>query len=89
MALGATARQVVWLFVRRAMTPLGAGLALGAGGAFWIGMLMRGFLVQTSSTDPLTLLSTAVLLVLVALLACVSPARRAARLDPVRALRYE
>jgi putative ABC transport system permease protein len=89
MALGAQTRQVVWLFMGRTMWQLAAGLALGLGGAYGIGRLVRSMLVSTSPTDPLTMISIAVLLAVVALAACWLPARRATRLDPVIALRYE
>jgi len=89
MALGAQPGQVVWLFVRRAGVRLGAGLGLGLAGAVAVGQLLRGALIETSATDPLTLVSIVMLLVTVAMAACFIPARRAARLDPVRALRYE
>jgi putative ABC transport system permease protein len=89
MALGARHADVVWLFVRRAFLPLGLGLLLGFGGALVIGRLLRSFLIRTSAADPLTLISIAVVLVAVALAACFWPARRATRLDPVAALRYE
>jgi putative ABC transport system permease protein len=89
MALGARRNDVVRLFVRQALLPLGAGLVAGFGGALVIGKLLRSFLMQTSTTDPVTLASIAVVLVAVALAACFWPARRATRLDPVAALRYE
>jgi predicted permease len=89
VALGARVSQVVWLFVRRAVAPLAAGLAIGLAGAVAVGRLLRSFLVQTASTDPVTLIAVAVLLVSVAVAACLLPARRATRLDPVAALRYE
>jgi len=89
MALGARASQVALLFVRQAMAPLGAGLAAGLAGAFGIGMLLRGFLMQTSAVDPVILAVTAALLAAVAIAACLWPARRAAHLDPVIALRHE
>lgn len=89
MALGARSQQVVWLFVRRGLTPLGIGLVIGLGGAFAVGRLLQGLLIQTSSTDPVTLVFIVSLLVIVAVAACYFPARRAARLDPLVVLRYE
>jgi len=89
LALGALPREVVWLFVRRGMLPLGIGLVIGLAGAFGVGRLLQGLLIQTSSTDPVTLVSIVVLLVLVAMAACFVPARRAARLDPLAVLRCE
>jgi putative ABC transport system permease protein len=89
MALGAQSRQVVWLFVRRALVPLGIGLTIGLAGAFAAGQILRGLLIQTSSTDPVTLVLVVSLLVVVAVAACFFPARRAARLSPLVVLRYE
>jgi predicted permease len=90
MALGAQPRQVWWLVFRRAAAQLGAGLALGLVGAVGAGRLLQQLpFVQTSSYDPATLTSIAAILVGVAIGACFWPARRATRLDPVIALRYE
>jgi predicted permease len=89
MALGAQARQVWWLIARRALIQLGIGLAIGMPGAFGVGVLLKSLLVQTSSSDPATLISIVVLLTAVAVTACYWPARRATRLDPLVALRYE
>ncbi|HIE92965.1 MAG TPA: hypothetical protein EYQ83_08910 [Acidobacteria bacterium] len=58
-------------------------------GAFGVGQLLQSLLVQTSPTDPMTLLSIVALLLSVAVTACLWPARRAARLDPMMALRHE
>ena len=89
MALGARAGRVMALFVRRRLPALGAGLALGMGGAFGVGRLVRSMLVQTSPTDALTLTSLGGLLAGVAMLAVVVPALRARRIDPTVALRHE
>ena len=89
MALGAEARQVWWLFVRRSFVGLAAGLTLGLAGAFGVGRLLRSLLMQASSNDPLTLASIASLFALVTLAACYWAARQAARVDPIVALRHE
>jgi putative ABC transport system permease protein len=89
MALGARASQVVWMFVRRTIVQLSMGLLVGLAGALAGGQALQSFLVQTDPRDPLTLALVCLLLVVVALTACVLPARRSALVDPVTALRYE
>ncbi|MGE5245860.1 MAG: ABC transporter permease [Betaproteobacteria bacterium] len=89
MALGAEARQIVWLFTSRILIVLAVGGAFGLAGAFAATRLMRGFLVQTSPSDPASLASMTLLLAIVATVATVVPARRAARMDPVSALRCD
>jgi len=79
----------VWLFVKRTMLPLGLGLGVGLAGALGVGRLLRSFLIDTSPTDPMTLVGIAMLLTVVSSAACFFPARRATRLDPVAARRYE
>jgi putative ABC transport system permease protein len=89
MALGAQPKQVMWLVVRRALIQLAIGVPLGVAGAAGVGKLLKSLLVQTSSYDPITIGSIAILMIVVSLAACFWPARRATRLDPVSALRYE
>jgi predicted permease len=89
MVLGAQPGQVIWLFLRRAFVQLGIGLTIGLAGAFGVGQLLQTLLVQTSSRDPVTLVSIVALLVVVAVAACIWPARHATRLDPLVALRHE
>jgi putative ABC transport system permease protein len=89
LALGATRGEVLGLVVRRGMTLTMAGLGLGIAGAFAATRLMRGLLYQTAPLDPVTFASVPGILAVVALLACYLPARRAARVEPMAALRAE
>jgi putative ABC transport system permease protein len=89
MALGAQAPQVWWLVLRGAIVQLAIGLAIGIGGGFGVSKLLQSVLVESGSRDAATLSAIAALLVFVSLAACFLPARRATRLDPVNALRYE
>jgi len=89
VALGARTSSVVALFVRRKVPVIAAGIALGVAGAFGVGRLIRGMLVQTSPADPLTLTLLAGLLAMVTAVALVVPAVRASRIDPTTALRHD
>jgi predicted permease len=89
MVLGAQPGQVIWVFLRRAFVQLAIGLTIGLAAAFGVGRLLQSLLVQTSPRDPVTLVSVVGLVTVVAVLACIGPARRATRLDPLIALRHE
>jgi len=89
MALGATARDVLSLIVGRGMKLTTLGVLLGIGGAYALTRLMRGLLFNTSATDPRTFILISLLLAFVAFLACYIPARRATKVNPLVALRYE
>ena len=89
MALGAQTHDVLRLVVNQGMKPVMTGLAIGIAAAFALGRLISAQLYQVSAHNPVLLGGATVLLALIALLACLLPARRAALIDPVRALRAE
>jgi putative ABC transport system permease protein len=89
IALGARGSEVVWLFLRRTAAHLVIGTTIGLAGAIAVGGLLRNWLARSNPYDPMTLLGVIVLIVLVASIATLLPARRATRIDPVVAFRYE
>jgi putative ABC transport system permease protein len=89
MALGAQPSQVLSFIERQGLALTLAGVALGFGGAFALTRLMNDLLFRVDSRDPLTFAAVAAVLVLVSLSACYLPARRAARIDPMAALRCQ
>jgi putative ABC transport system permease protein len=89
MALGADARNVSWLILKRGLAQIAIGLALGLTGAYFIATVIGSLLVQVTPRDPVTFTVIAALLTAVAVAACLVPARRATRLDPLTALRID
>jgi predicted permease len=89
MALGARTLHVMRLVFGQSLGMLLIGIVVGLVGAFALTRLMRTLLFEITATDPLTYISVIGLLTFVALLACYIPARRAAKVDPLIALRYE
>jgi putative ABC transport system permease protein len=89
MALGANNGAIVLSVVRRTLLLAGVGVAIGTGGALAVTRVLEAFLFEVKPNDPATYAAVAGLLVAVALLAGVIPARRAATVDPLIALRYE
>ena len=88
-ALGAQSTDILKLVVGQGLWMTGAGLAIGIPGALAVTRTLKGLLYGITPTDPTTFAGIAVLVVVVALLACWIPARRAAKIDPMVALRYE
>jgi len=89
MALGASARDVFKLIVGRGMKLTAMGVVIGVGGAIALTRLMHSLLFNTSATDPFVFILISGVLSLAAFFACYLPARRAAKVDPLAALRYE
>lgn len=89
MALGARASDVLSMIVRQGMTLVGLGIAIGLFGAYLLTQLLATLLYQVSATDRVTFLAVPLALAAVALGACLIPARRATRVDPLVALRDE
>ena len=89
MALGASPGSVVQMVLTQGLKLTALGLAIGLLGAFWLARLMKALVYGIGTADPATFAGTAALLAAVAIVACVIPARMAARVDPVIALREE
>jgi putative ABC transport system permease protein len=89
MALGAGRGQVLAIVLGNGLRLVLAGVGIGAAGALVLTRFMSAFLFGISASDPLTFLAISLFLTGIALLATFVPARRAMRLDPIKALRYE
>ena len=89
MALGAQVRQILAMVLKQGMLLVLSGVALGLIASWLLTRLIARLLFQVSATDPIAFIGISMLLVVVALLACYLPARRATRVDPLQALRHE
>jgi putative ABC transport system permease protein len=89
MALGAPRGQVLRMVVREGMMVGGIGVAVGVAVALAVGRVLSSLVFDVQVRDPLTYVLVSASLVIVALIACVIPARKASRVDPIVALRYD
>jgi putative ABC transport system permease protein len=89
LALGATRARLLGLVLRQGMTPVAVGLMIGVAAALLVGRVIRGLLFEIQPSDPATIGGVMVTLLIVGVLACLMPARRAAATDAVSALRFQ
>jgi len=89
MALGAGARDVLLMVIKQGMSLVLVGVVIGVAGAYAVTRTIRSLLFEVGTTDPLTFVAVLLLLVAVGFIACYVPARRATKVDPLEALRYE
>ena len=89
MAIGAAAQDIRRMVLREGMLPVAIGMIVGLAASLAVNRILQSQLVGVSPYDPVTMAGAPVVLIVVALLACQIPARRAMHVDPVVALRHE
>src|SRR5579884_915157 len=89
VALGARPADLCGMVLRQGLAPVAAGLLAGLAAALAVGRLLHALLFDVSAADPVTIVTVVVVLFAIAVLACIVPARRAMRVDPMTALRFE
>jgi len=89
LALGAQGRDVLWLVLRKGAVLILMGAIIGGAGSYAVARLLIAAVPSLPTRDPITLAMTSFVLIVVALIACYLPARRATKVDPLVALRYE
>ena len=89
LALGAQGRDVLWLVLRKGAMLILMGALIGSAGAYAVSKLLIAAIPSLPTRDPITLVITTFVLIVIGLVACYLPARRATKVDPLVALRYE
>jgi putative ABC transport system permease protein len=89
LALGAQSNQITWLVLRAGIVQLVIGIGLGLAAAMGVSRLLKSLVAQIPASDPVTFIFITGLLIIVTIAACIIPARRATRLDPLAALRID
>ena len=89
MALGADGSRIRLMILREGLLPVVLGIIIGVGASLAVGRLLSSLLFEVKASDPLILAGATLIMTLVAIAACYLPARKASRVDPLIALRYE